>query len=75
MKCSMSYFERVMPEEIDRTLLTMAMFYTARGQHKVAEDLVTQVLEKHERNKDKVTFTTVMALNIYASVIMVEPQR
>lgn len=66
-----------MPEEIDRQLVTMSLFYASRNQHKAAEELIVQVLDKLDKDKssDAVSYNLVMALSFYGRILLANPKR
>ena len=73
----LKYYERVKPEEIDRHLIMLALFYATRDKKMMAEGLYRQVLDKldHDKKTASLNYNLVMALNFYGRMLMGNPKR
>ena len=73
----LKYYERVKPEEIERHLIMLALFYATRDKKMMAEGLYRQVLDKldHDKKTAKLSYNLVMALNFYGRMLMGNPKR
>ena len=76
-RLGLKYYERVRPEEIDRHLIMLALFYATRDKKMMAEGLYRQVLDKleHEKKQSALSYNLVMALNFYGRMLMANPKR
>ena len=76
-RLGLKYYERVMPEDIDRHLIMLALFYATRDKKMMAEGLYRQVLDKlnHDKNNSTLNYNLVMALNFYGRMLMANPKR
>jgi hypothetical protein len=66
-----------MPDQIDRHLIMLGLFYASREKRMMAEGLYRQVLDKLEYDKStqSVSYNLVMALNFYGRMLMFNPKR
>lgn len=76
-RLGLKYFERVQPDQIDRHLTMLALFYASRDKKMMAEGLYRQVLDKLEYEKDTaaLNYNLVMALNFYGRMLLSNPNR
>ena len=66
-----------MPQSIDRQLIMLALFYSSRDKHMMAEGLYRQVLDKleHDKSTQAVSYNLVMALNFYGKLLVQKGNR
>lgn len=76
-RLGLKYYERVKPEEIERHLIMLALFYATRDKKMMAEGLYRQVLDQLEYDKENssLSYNLVMALNFYGRMLMANPKR
>lgn len=76
-RIGLKYYERVKPEEIDRHLIMLALFYATREKRMMAEGLYRQVLDKldYDKKSSTMSYNLVMALNFYGRMLMHNPKR
>mmetsp|Transcript_18439 Transcript_18439/g.21742 ORF Transcript_18439/g.21742 Transcript_18439/m.21742 type:complete len:139 (+) Transcript_18439:552-968(+) len=71
-RLGLKYYERCKPEQIDRHLIMLALFYATRDKRMMAEGLYRQVLDKlgHDKQGSALNYNLVMALNFYGRMLM-----
>ena len=76
-RLGLKYYERVKPEEIERHLIMLALFYATRDKKMMAEGLYRQVLDQleHDKENSSLSYNLVMALNFYGRMLMANPKR
>ena len=76
-RLGIKYYERVKPENIDRHLIMLALFYANNNKKMMAEGLYRQVLDKlgSDKKTSALNYNLVMALNFYGRMLMANPKR
>jgi len=76
-KLGLKYYERVKPDNIDRHLIMLALFYATRDKRMIAEGLYRQVLDRleYDTSSASINYNLVMALNFYGRMLLANPKR
>ena len=72
-RLGLKYFETINPEEIEKHLILLALFYASKNNFGIADSLYRQAIEKMEKENDK-CYSLVMAKNLYGRLLMRDPQ-
>ena len=71
-RLGLKYFETINPEEIEKHLILLALFYASKNNFGIADSLYRQAIEKMEKENDK-CYSLVMAKNLYGRLLMRDP--
>ena len=73
-RMGLHYFERVVPEKMERHLVLLALYYASFSKPKEAESLFLEAISKMEKDKN-LCYSLLMAKNMYGRFLMRDPER
>ena len=72
-RLGLKYYEDNCPDQMDRQLILLGLFYASNGDLKSAQSLYLQAINKMEKDKNQ-CFSLVMAKNLYGRLLMGHPK-
>ena len=68
-RMGLKYYESVIPEDMERHLVLLGLFYASKGQFQQAEGLYAQAIDKMQKDNNR-CFTLVMAKSLLGKMLM-----
>lgn len=73
-RLGLRYYEANAPDQMERHLVLLGLFYAANGKHTTAEGLYREAISKLEGDYN-LCYSLVMAKNLYGRLLLKDPKR